>query len=287
MKNIRGSLLFVIFVLTVFVAVSTSSAITRRTDVADSEYTEYAISDFGFSGKFIGPWLGSGTLISSNWVLTAKHVVNSSQTFTFCTANGTARTVVETVMHPTLDLALARLDSDILNITPAKLYSLDYGNDYARECFIAGAGMTGTGVTGQQSGTQGACRAAQEYALYHGDRWGWASDLILTQFRSPSRGAQPMEGGCAQGDSGGGLFFEVNGEYCLAGDMSLVWQNSGTYGAYDTSGGAYVNTAPYNGWILSYATNAVVISEVPEPAACILLLCGCATLLLRRKSRRD
>lgn len=284
MKHIKVGLVIVVFASTIFLTVSTSSAITRRTDVADSEYKDYAISDFGFSGKFIGPWLGSGTLISPNWTLTAKHVVNSNESFTFYTADGTSRRVVETIMHPTLDLALARLDSDILNVTPAKLYSLDHGADYARECFIAGAGMTGTGITGQQNGTQGDCRAAQQYALYHGDRWGgmWTKDMILTKFRNPSSGGQPMEGGCAQGDSGGGMFLEENGEYCLAGTMSLVWQNSGTYGAYDTSGGAYINTAPYNDWILSYATNAVMI---PEPASILLLLSSFTMLLLRRKTK--
>lgn len=263
-------------------APSPSQAITRRTDVADSAYISYALNDFGYTGKITGPWLGSGTLISSNWVVTAKHVVNSTSTFTFTTADGTSRKIVQTVMHPTLDLALVRLESDITNVTPVKLFSYDFGNDYGVECVIAGAGMSGTGITGQINGTQGPCRAGQEYAMYHGDTWGWNSNLIMTKFRSPDKGAQAMEGGAAQGDSGGGLFIKVNGEYCLAGEMSLVWKNYDLYGVYNNSGGAYINTTPYNDWILSYATNALII---PEPQTLGLLGALLTAFLIVRRRR--
>jgi len=241
-----------------------SSGITIRADVPDSAYTAFVSDEFAFTGKIVGPWLGSATLISPNWVLTAKHVLNSTSSFTFSTVDGTSRSVVETINHPTLDLALGRLSSDITTVDPVKLFSYDYGNDYDLDVVVAGAGMTGTGLTGQLNGTQGTLRAAEQYALYHGDRWNWNSNYILTRFRSPERGAGLLEGGSAQGDSGGGLFIWVNGEYTLAGEMSLVWQdNTGIYGVYDTSGGAYVNTAPYNDWITSYASNAIII---PEPS---------------------
>jgi len=267
---------------------SNVSAITIRDDVADSAYRNFAADEFAFTGKLVGPWLGSATLISPNWVITAKHVLNSTSPFTFSTVDGTSRSVVETVNHPTLDLALGRLSSNITNVDPVKLFSYEYGNDYGIDVVVAGAGMTGTGLTGQISGTQGTLRAAEQRALYHGDTWGgmWISDHILTQFRSPDRGAGLLEGGSAQGDSGGGLFIWVNGEYTLAGEMSLVWQNSGVYGAYQTSGGAYVNTAPYNDWITSYATNAIIIPELSTFKFLTAFLCIFVFMRQRRSINR-
>src|SRR3712207_9057252 len=58
----------------------------------------------------------SATIIAPTWVLTAQHCVASSGTYTFRigsldqTTGGTLATATQIIQHPSVDLALARLD---------------------------------------------------------------------------------------------------------------------------------------------------------------------------------
>ncbi|NUT51815.1 MAG: trypsin-like serine protease [Saccharothrix sp.] len=61
----------------------------------------------------------SATIIAPTWVLTAQHCVASSGTYTFRigsldqTTGGTLATATQIIQHPSVDLALARLDRSV------------------------------------------------------------------------------------------------------------------------------------------------------------------------------
>src|SRR5690554_4785458 len=211
--------------------VSPCLAMTIRHDRDDQLYRDFA-NELGVGGALTGAYVGSGTLISPTWVLTAKHVLSGVTTFR--TSAGNFK-VVETVSHPTLDFGLARLEIPVASIDPVKLYNLDFGIDHGRDAVILGAGQTGTGLTGQISGTSGARRAGQTYVFANASSIGWSDTEVLTRFRSPSSGAAHLEAGFCNGDSGGGLLFDVDGEYAIAGVLTTAWTVSGkTYCEYVT-----------------------------------------------------
>ena len=271
-----------------------AQGITIRDDRSDAQYTALADNFYPYGGLILGTgWLGSGTLISPSWVLTAGHVI-SGDSIIFRTTAGDIG-VNQQIAYPTYgtggpDIGLVHLSTSITTIQPVKLFNDPaIGADDRRDAVILGAGNTGTGTSGQYP-SGGTRRAAQTYVIANASDWGsgfGGVGSVLTQFRSPGGGAADLEGGSAQGDSGGGLILNVNGQNAIAGVMSLSWYGGGggdTIGKYNT-GGAYVRSAPLNDWILSYATDA---SIVPEPSSLLILASGLGflggVLLLRRRN---
>jgi hypothetical protein len=265
------------------VVVSNVSGITTRHDRSDSQYTSLATSVFPQAGYITGPgWIGSGTLISPTWVLTAGHVADPSAT-TFGSPAGSS-SIINKYVWGGGDLGLVQLATPITSQDPIRLYDvLAFGDEVGQQAMLAGVGNTGTGLTGQQGGTAGTYRAAETDVYANADAWGWGSHQLLTYFRSPTGGADNLEGGSTQGDSGGGIFLNVGGEWAIAGVLSLAWYTGGSenIGKYD-SGGVFVRsgTDPVLDWILSYATDAQV---VPEPAALSALALG--AVFIRRFRR--
>jgi hypothetical protein len=251
------------FTLFIF-AIQSGLAITIRHDKPDSSYTNLANSTHPQGGLISGSgWIGSATLISPNWILTAGHVLSGN--ISFSTVAGT-RSIVEQHQHSSWgDIGVGKLSSPLTGIDPVPLYDLDFGVEDGQEAIVLGAGNTGTGNSGQQGGTGGTRRAAETYVHANANSWGWGNNQLLTWFRKPSGGAQPLEGGGAQGDSGGAVLLNVEGTYAIAGVMSQAWSGGSggdVIGKYDT-GGVYVRSAPINDWILQYATDAEVVSVGP------------------------
>ena len=229
-------------------------ALTRRHDRTDAQYTGFANeAKFAPVGKVVadtgGQWvsLGSGTLISPDWVLTAGHAIAGSVTFT---AGGSVYTADPSsyAIHPGTDLGLFKLTSPVTGVTPALRYTSGFGSEIGREGLISGYGNSGTGLTGEVE-PAGTKRAGQNMIDWNGADWGWSSDLLLVDFDSPSAGALNLECGPAHGDSGGGIFVDIADQTYLTGVQNWMWQNDGTENADYGDGGAFIRVSQYNDWI--------------------------------------
>jgi len=150
-----------------------------------------------------------------------------------------------------VDLALIQLSTPITNVTPAVFYTSSLGSELGLTATVVGYGETGTGSTGAETNTAGTRRALQnDIAAFGGSGETIAarsssrhttdyslsdesSNLLFMAFDSPPT-PYAEEGGTAPGDSGGGLFVDVNGQNYLTAivDFDLSSSN-GKYGDVD------------------------------------------------------
>jgi len=128
------------------------------------------------------------------------------------------------------DAALIRLSEEVVGIDPAVRYTSD--NLVGEEGVMVGYGYGGVGSTGYDSTTPMIKRGATNTIDYVGKN----GKLLYTDFDSPDAAVNAifdnplgsddptdLEGSLAPGDSGGGLFVDVGGEYQLAGINSFVF----------------------------------------------------------------
>ena len=174
---------------------------------------------------------GTGVLIAPDIVLTSAHVLSGASSVGF-DIDGVAYSATEwTIYAPDkrrfgypADAALVRLSEPVAGIDPAVRYT---GNSLeGMEAVMVGFGYGGTGSTGYDKTTDMILRGATNVI----DKVSWSATRIYTDFDSPEASKckwighllgnddpTSLEGALAPGDSGGGLFIDVEGEYQLAG----------------------------------------------------------------------
>lgn len=271
------------FLLPILLAVSsTAGAVVIRDDVDDSKYR---IEASEFPALVDMPGEGQGVLIAPQWVVTAAHAISWQSEIDRVVINGIARDVERTVVHSGYkkppqalidqalatgeailivvvlassdDIALIKLKQPVTDVAPVAIYP---GNDEPnRIAEIIGKGATGTGAAGHDpkgpNRTQ-LRRAFNQITSAH-ERW------FCYVFDEPPS-ALPLEGMIGNGDSGGPVLIQADGQWELAGLASwkvvsgnVVTSRPGRYGQTACN----VRLSHYREWIEN------VISGQPRGAA--------------------
>jgi hypothetical protein len=267
----------------------TAVAGTIRDDRSDLQYRNLAnlypsVGRLDLRGPSTS-WGCSGTLISSNWLLTAAHCLEDqaagSQNLRSggFTLGGISYSINLGVKYggwvssnrdvtAGVDLALFRLNSPVQNVAPAALNNAT--NEDLQVGTYVGFGTTGNGLTGYQSGTFGTKRAGQNI-MGLGSRLGYSNQLLVSDFDDPRSAnwwdplSQPLnlEYQVAPGDSGGGMF--ING--LLAGVNSFIDSRDGRTDSSYRDYSATTRVSSYSNWIRNVMwglSSTGVLSSLPR-----------------------
>lgn len=276
-------------------SVATAATILDHLDPQD--YRDLA-ADYPMVGRVSGSgYSGSGVLISDRWVLTAGHVADFKTNGAFV-VGGVSYTIQSVISHPshslfttTYDVGLLYLAAPVVGIEAATLVRFSSAESVVgREAVWVGLGMTGNGLTGAQSPSE--TRAFTNVIDGLTPYAGLPAPSFFADFDSTdgsgnslaglSSGATPtaLEGNLAPGDSGGGVFVNVNGKNHLVGISSYAGGFSpGMNSKYGALSGA-ADLYQFHQWIYDQTG----IAAVPELSACWhLVLASC--WIMRRPRR--
>lgn len=227
--------------------------------------------------------VGSGVLVDEQWVMLTGHQLNNGfSTYRFSLGNdlfqpNTGRSVADAfyiagtggnLLAP--DFGLMHLTTPITSVTPATVY---HGDDLTLglRVVFAGYGFPGYFPSGEQAfdgkkrGGENIINDIGPTAAMSADRFGWD---FGSAYGTPSL-ALEMNG--SGGDSGGGTFAFIDGQWQLVGIMSDVLPLTDTYAIRPTA---------YSSW-----SNQIM--GVPEPSSFLLALTGAASLWMLTRNRKS
>ena len=285
-QSIRAAVVGVVCAAAFVTAGRQADASTIRHDRTHTEYRDLAAL-FPAVGTATGSHYCSGTLIAPDVFLTAAHCPSP----TTVRVGGGSYAVAERIVHPDytgsvlggFDFQILKLAAPVLNVTPAPLYT---GRDEVGSRVVSvGFGGGGTGLTGATSGV-GTKRAFTNIVDVTGSIYGNSnSEVLLMDFDQPgdtsvsrwgSTIPTDLEGQVAGGDSGGGLFIEIDDVFHLAGVTSFSMDFPGEDGIAG-------NYGDQSGYSRVSGSLDFIAAHVPEPsmgmAAGVLL----GMSLLRRR----
>lgn len=311
-EGVRISIAFFFFMLLIFFAALNARGTTIRNDVGiaatqtlASGYTSVGVMYMQYvdDDNDTHKYVGSGTLISSEWMLTAAHNVDIMDSMTF-TIGGSTYTADSWTYHSSwidkyhldkgYDIAVVHLSSSVTNVDAATMYdglTIDLLGETATYVGFGNTGLGSTGETADSYGTKHAVQNVLDKTLNQLSGYSNASSSVfLSDFdelgdASESRmgSALPVvyEGLIASGDSGGGVFVEIGGVTYLVGVNSFGSADDGNINSdYGDFSGATSVPAFYD-WVMDTTGMAV-----PEPSTlCMLSLAGLALVFWHRRRK--